>query len=336
MRAVLPLFGSRVSPNLLFSNQSLIVQIRSSQVVSKKIISTAAFLEADWIKVIEEFDIDVLVCGGIDKKFQNELEQREIEVIYNVAGEIDEVLEHLINKKLKNGYGISYLIKQNNSNNNIESAEKSDISRIVDDDQTKIYPNDNDKVDIDCFACLERSCLKNETCQFCPLQAIDYDIDEETAQLLDVAHDISFEPERVLCRVSELVYFCLGMNYKHIGIAFCTEMWREAELVSLVLKRFFSISSVCCKIGSTSKDKENGQFPAKKFCCNPLSLTNILNMINTDLNVSLGLCMGCDIVFNKKSKAPVTTLFVKDKLLAHNPVGAVYTKYALEHLEEEF
>jgi len=334
MRVVLPFFGSRVAPNLLFSNQSLIVQIYSSQIVSKKIISTTSFLEADWAKLIEDFDINVLVCGGVDKQFQEELKEKDVQVVNNVAGEIDEVLEHLIKGKLKNGYGISYLINENKSDDVEESGHTAEVSELIDNNISGIYPNEN--VDIDCFACSEKSCLKEESCQLCPLGVIDDQVDDETTEILEVAYDIAFEPEQVLCRVSELVYFCLGMNYKHIGIAFCTEMWQEAETVCHILKRFFSITPVCCRIGSSSKDSNNRQFPVKKFCCSPVALANIMNKVNTDLNVALGLCMGCDIVFNKKSEAPVTTLFVKDKLLAHNPVGAIYTKYALEHLKEEF
>jgi len=41
----------------------------------------------------------------------------------------------------------------------------------------------------------------------------------------------------------------------------------------------------------------------------------------------VGLCVGHDILFQKYSKAPTTTLIVKDRVLAHNPAGAVYSKY---------
>ncbi len=155
--------------------------------------------------------------------------------------------------------------------------------------------------------------------------------------MLEALFDITSEPERVLCRVSELVYFCIGMNYKHIGIAFCTEMWNEAERITQVLKRFFHVTPICCKIGYSNKEEEEiKRFDKKDLRCNPCGIANSLNLARTELNISIGLCMGCDIIFSQKSKAPVSTLFVKDRLLANNPVGAVYSKYALEHLEEEF
>ena len=43
----------------------------------------------------------------------------------------------------------------------------------------------------------------------------------------------------------------------------------------------------------------------------------------------VGLCMGADCVFTARSEAPVTTLFVKDRSLANNPIGAVYSEYYL-------
>ena len=39
---------------------------------------------------------------------------------------------------------------------------------------------------------------------------------------------------------------------------------------------------------------------------------------------SLGLCVGHDMLFNKHSKAPVTTLVVKDRVTGHNPVAVLY------------
>ncbi|WP_274596750.1 DUF1847 domain-containing protein [Desulfurobacterium thermolithotrophum] len=45
------------------------------------------------------------------------------------------------------------------------------------------------------------------------------------------------------------------------------------------------------------------------------------------MNVIVGLCIGHDMLFQMHSRAPVTTLIVKDRVLAHNPVGALYSNY---------
>lgn len=46
-----------------------------------------------------------------------------------------------------------------------------------------------------------------------------------------------------------------------------------------------------------------------------------------ELFISCGLCVGHDALFNAACPGPVTTLVVKDRLLAHNPLGAIYSRY---------
>jgi uncharacterized metal-binding protein len=45
------------------------------------------------------------------------------------------------------------------------------------------------------------------------------------------------------------------------------------------------------------------------------------------------LCVGHDAIFSKISKAPVTTLVAKDRVLAHNPAGAIYSRYIRKHFK---
>ena len=59
--------------------------------------------------------------------------------------------------------------------------------------------------------------------------------------------------------------------------------------------------------------------------CNPILQAELLNEAKTDLNVIMGLCVGHDSLFIKYSDALVTNCVTKDKALAHNPVGALYT-----------
>jgi len=49
-----------------------------------------------------------------------------------------------------------------------------------------------------------------------------------------------------------------------------------------------------------------------------------LNKSKTDLNILLGLCVGHDSLFIKYSDAPITVLAVKDRVMGHNPLAAVY------------
>ena len=58
---------------------------------------------------------------------------------------------------------------------------------------------------------------------------------------------------------------------------------------------------------------------SKGLSCNPAGQADYLAQNNTELNISFGLCIGHDIIFNQKTKAPVTTLIVKDREHKHNP-----------------
>lgn len=58
--------------------------------------------------------------------------------------------------------------------------------------------------------------------------------------------------------------------------------------------------------------------------CNPVFQASLLNEQKTEFNIALGLCVGHDSFLYRYSDAFVTTLVVKDRVLAHNPAGALY------------
>jgi uncharacterized metal-binding protein len=58
--------------------------------------------------------------------------------------------------------------------------------------------------------------------------------------------------------------------------------------------------------------------------CNPVLQALTVNEEKTDFNILLGLCVGHDSLFLKYAEAPCTVLAVKDRVLVHNPLAAVY------------
>lgn len=132
-------------------------------------------------------------------------------------------------------------------------------------------------------------------------------------------------------RVEETIEFARRMGYKKLGIAFCAGLRDEANILLRVLEaNGFEVASVVCKNGSIPKEDLDiadcqkvrpGTFEA---ICNPVGQAAVLNKDNTDLNIVFGLCVGHDTLFIKHSDAPVTCLVAKDRVTAHNPVGALY------------
>lgn len=145
---------------------------------------------------------------------------------------------------------------------------------------------------------------------------------EENFKISQVAAELSIP--QGLTRIEETMEFARRLGYKKIGLAFCNALSNEAKIVDKIFKyNGFEVESIMCKVGSVSReivDLEKSNMPM----CNPIAQAKFLNQAKTELNVVIGLCIGHDSLFFKYSEAPVTVLAVKDRILAHNPLGAVY------------
>ena len=119
-------------------------------------------------------------------------------------------------------------------------------------------------------------------------------------------------------RVTEIAEYARKSGIKRIGIACCMSLKKEALALEQMLNQEFSVTLIDCKVGNLSKQQLIGE-EYRGIACNPAQQAQILADADTELNISLGLCIGHDIVFNSKSKAPVTNLIVKDRQHHHNP-----------------
>lgn len=143
-------------------------------------------------------------------------------------------------------------------------------------------------------------------------------------------------------RIREVIEFDKRLAIKRIGVAFCVGLSDEArQIVEALEKHGFKVYSVICQCGGV--DKTNLGVPAEhklsrdksqpETACNPISQAYVLNTADTELNLIVGLCLGHDILFNLNSKAPVTTLIVKDRVSGHNPAVALYCRYMRGRIE---
>lgn len=132
-------------------------------------------------------------------------------------------------------------------------------------------------------------------------------------------------------RVREIIELCQSMGYHKVGLAFCRGLRKEARIAADILRGHgLEVVSVICKAGGVDKTaagiEEQMKLRPGEFepMCNPILQANLMNEQKTDFNIALGLCVGHDSLFYKYSDALVTTLVAKDRVLAHNPVGALY------------
>ncbi|TYO94892.1 putative metal-binding protein [Geothermobacter ehrlichii] len=195
---------------------------------------------------------------------------------------------------------------------------------------------------IECNGCVACKCYQGHDCSkkndFSEINIKSRTIFDEPniIKILKTAAEIEARHYMQWNRLEELIGFCQQMEYKKVGIAMCVGLAREAKTLVKVLSQYFNVFSICCKNSGISKD-DYGMPHIKQdryeATCNPIGQALILNKNQTDINIILGLCIGHDMLFTKYSDAPVTTFAVKDRVLAHNPLAALYSGYCLKKLQ---
>ena len=130
-------------------------------------------------------------------------------------------------------------------------------------------------------------------------------------------------------RIQEIIRFAKEANYQKIGIAFCTSLTKEAAVLeSMLLKEGIQVEKVNCKYGKLSFSELLEGY--KGISCNPVGQAIYLAERRTELNIVMGLCIGHDMIFNAKSKAPATTLIVKDRKLKHRTIELLENSFYSE------
>lgn len=137
---------------------------------------------------------------------------------------------------------------------------------------------------------------------------------EQDKKILKLAED-SLNPH--IDRIQEIIEYAKKADFEKIGIANCIAFNRESEnLQEILVNAGFKVEKVNCKYGRVPF---NELIPGYEgVSCNPAGQAEFLGDRGTQLNIMVGLCLGHDMIFNSKSRAPVTPLIVKDRKLNHN------------------
>lgn len=134
-----------------------------------------------------------------------------------------------------------------------------------------------------------------------------------------------------MTRVEETMEFARRIGARKIGIASCVGLLSESNTLARILRaNGFEVYGICCKVGSLSKletglsPEQLARFRNGPIMCNPIGQALLLNRAGTQLNILMGLCVGHDTLFYRFCEGYCTTLVTKDRILAHNPAGALY------------
>jgi len=118
-------------------------------------------------------------------------------------------------------------------------------------------------------------------------------------------------------RVSEIIAYAREAGYKRLGIAYCHIYKNQVKKLIEIFSDEFETFSIHCKNEDIPKSVMLGD-GVRGVSCNPNGQADFLNKNKTELNITFGLCIGHDILFGKKSNAPVTNLVVKERLYSRD------------------
>ena len=201
---------------------------------------------------------------------------------------------------------------------------------------------------LECFSCAHcgvTACKNRDEAnypEFCLTANVDQELLDEVVHIYQTNKKvqkiakISAEIEGLFygqkTRVEEIIEFIQRTGVKKIGIATCVGLIQETRMFTKILDQYgINYYVVGCKIGAVDKTEIGipAELKINRGCghesmCNPIMQAKILNKEKTDFNIVIGLCVGHDALFTMYAKAPTTTLITKDRVMAHNPVGALY------------
>jgi len=115
----------------------------------------------------------------------------------------------------------------------------------------------------------------------------------------------------------------LGLEYKSIGLANCVMFTRETKAIEQYLSKDFTVYKVNCKHNRLTRKALFNNHDTS-IICNPAGQAAFLNAHKTEMNISIGLCVGHDMIFCHQSHAPVTTIFTKDFTNNNDPSMAIH------------
>jgi len=110
-------------------------------------------------------------------------------------------------------------------------------------------------------------------------------------------------------RIREIAEYALKLGVRRVGVAFCSDMIREAKLAASYLR-----------------DRDLDVFlPPESPGCDPIAQAEFFHQTQTQINVVCGMRVDHEALFIAASTSPVIVLVARDERLCHNPVSALYT-----------
>ena len=96
IRIAIPLFGDDVAPRFCFTPRMLIAELEENKIESRSMLDVEGLRWRDRLEALARDDVQVIVCGGFNRRFLPYAEALGLQVVWGQSGEANEVLEALL------------------------------------------------------------------------------------------------------------------------------------------------------------------------------------------------------------------------------------------------
>ncbi len=101
MKIAIPINNNRISPRFVYTDKLQIAVLEQGEFTQKEIVLAGETHPLKRIQSLNDLNIDVLICSGIDRFTAMQIEYLGITLYQGVNGDIEEVLQRFLNNELE-------------------------------------------------------------------------------------------------------------------------------------------------------------------------------------------------------------------------------------------
>ena len=157
---------------------------------------------------------------------------------------------------------------------------------------------------MDCSKCIEKGCRVSQPCTDQSIEYI-YQYHTDVVQAVTRAASTLVDDGRAgtLNRLEEISEYAKLREYRVLGVAYCYSMEKEAGYLREYLqKEGFKMVMVSCTVDGVLECEVNTAQKGQSVSCNPVGQAYALNRSGAEFTILMGLCLGHDVLIQKKSE----------------------------------
>jgi len=103
MHVIVCAFNGEIAPKYYDAAQLLSLIVKNGMIAHQEAIAVEALDPDELCALVLYMKADVIICGGIGRDYQDKLAGSSVQLIYNVVGNIDDVVKRFVDGMLRTG-----------------------------------------------------------------------------------------------------------------------------------------------------------------------------------------------------------------------------------------